>query len=168
MAIWQTPKYAKLSNFMSPSSSCIVCSAPLSLPHLSSIHWRWPQSKEPPVIRYTWISCMHTRNIAIKGLVLGFCCCSVIELARVSCTQTILTFRGYLIFLSYSSLMSCNFLLYSNCIECCGYLGHPSRVCSPILSLSRKSRTRVNFLNVLIQTRWASFNSDPVAVGLST
>jgi hypothetical protein len=142
---------------MSPSSSCIVCSAPLSLPHLSSIHyWRWPQSKEPLVIQYTWISCMHTRNIAIQGLVLGLCCCCGIELARVSCTQTILTFRGYLIFLSYSSLMSCNFL-YSNCIECCGYPRAPLARLPTNFILSRKSRTCVNFLHVLTQTRWASF-----------
>jgi hypothetical protein len=37
-------------------------------------------------------------------------------------------------------------------------LGHPPRVCPPILSLSHKSRTRVDFLHVLIQTRWASFS----------
>jgi hypothetical protein len=65
------------------------------------IHRRWSQSKEPSVTRCTRISrtTMHTRNIfkvwfGVFAISLSYCC--GIELTRrVSCTQTILTFRGY-------------------------------------------------------------------------
>jgi len=126
---------------MSPSSSCIVSSAPLSPPHLPHMHWSMPQSKEPPITRYLLYTYSEYSYFKVRFWVLLL---RGIELARVSSTQTILTFRGYLIFLSYPCLMFCDFLLDSNCIECRGYTRAP-----------RKYRARVNFLHVFVQTRWA-------------
>lgn len=128
-----------------------VCSAPLSLPHLSCMRWRSPRLLgilgSPVYI--LGISAV----IAIQGLVLSFC--RRWDRIRPSLVHPAILNLSWIPDISLIFLSDVlDFLLYSSCIECRGYTRALARLPTNFIS-SRKSRTHVTFLHV--QTRWAFF-----------